>query len=76
MLLALHSLSGVLRLSGLTSSPGCEETEQSQDTLTPLPHPRRRELSPRNKETNIPTQIKIDMKNISPAFSFHFHPIK
>ena len=63
MFLALHTISGLLRLSGAGPSPGvsqartevtepvCAVCEGSLDRATPLPDTRRRErdLSPRNK---------------------------
>ena len=61
MFLALHTISGVLRLSGAGPSPGvsqaqadttepvCAVCEASLDRATPLPDTRRRDLSPRNK---------------------------
>ena len=62
MFLALHTLSGVLRLSGVTPGPGtsrghtetesvCPVCEASLDQVTPLPEPRWRDHSPRNKAT-------------------------
>ena len=63
MFLALHTLSGVLRLSGLAPEPGlsqgdseteavcpvCETSLASLDRATPLPDTRRRDHSPRHK---------------------------
>ena len=60
MFLALHTLSGVLRLSGAAPSPGvsqghtdtepvCAVCQDSLDRVTPLPDTRRRDHSPRNK---------------------------
>ena len=60
MFLALHTLSGVLRLSGVAPGPGlsqsdtesegvCPVCEASLDRVTPLPDTRWRDHSPRNK---------------------------
>ena len=60
MFLALHTLSGVLRLSGAAPGPGlsnsetetepvCLVCEARLDRVTPLPDTRRRDHSPRNK---------------------------
>ena len=78
MFLALHTLSGVLRLSGAAPSPGvsqghtdtepvCAVCEASLDRATPLPDTRRRERdhSPRNKAQPFLYRSVINITSLS-----------